>query len=147
MQVNVLTLAAVATVLALSPTVTHAARIAGDSPEAAAVEAVLDSAVQSSKGPVSLRSPTSPSKPLRGTSASDRPRTKPSAKKRGSTQSRAAEKIQSPSSPEADITLKGRKITVLSDDETGVAFFCRDLRRRLWVQERGWVVRVVRSCF
>ena len=41
---------------------------------------------------------------------------------------------------------KGRKMTVLTD-EAGVEYFCSHSRRRLWIQDQGWVIRRVPSCF
>jgi hypothetical protein len=146
-QSKVLMTAAIAAMLAISSTTAYAARVASDSAEVPDVEAVLDSAALSSRSQVPLRSLSSRNRPSQSSSAVSRPQDRPAAKRRGPVPSRAIEKDKGPAGPDNQITLRGRKITVLSDEDAGVEFFCRDLRRRLWVQERGWVVRVVRSCF
>jgi hypothetical protein len=133
--------------LALSSTAAHAARVTSDSAEVPSVEAILDSAAQSSETEVPLKSLSGRNRHLPDPLAASRSPNRPAAKKRSSVPARAAAKAKGPAAPDREMTLRGRKITVLSDDEAGVEFFCRDLRRRLWVQERGWVVRVVRSCF
>jgi len=46
-----------------------------------------------------------------------------------------------------DAVAKGRTVTVVTDEEAGVEYFCRHSRRRLWIQDQGWVIRRVPSCF
>jgi hypothetical protein len=106
-QVMFLRWAALATDFWLFRHRTHAARIAVDQSEAAAVEAVLDSAVQSSKSPVSLRSLTSRSKPLRDASASNRSQTKPLSKEASSMPSHGSRE---------DPSIHPPKLTSLSED-------------------------------
>src|SRR3712207_1859373 len=36
---------------------------------------------------------------------------------------------------------------IVGEAESGVEYFCHQPRKRLWVQDRGWVVRRVTYCF
>jgi hypothetical protein len=46
-----------------------------------------------------------------------------------------------------DAATKGRKMTVIVDEESGIEYFCHHSRKRLWVRDKGWVIRRVPSCF
>ena len=132
--------------LALWSTGAQAVRVESDNPEVPTVEAILSTAAQPSKSRVPLRPLTNRKRRPQDASTLDRSGKTPSVKQHGSLPSSAAGKGKDSGSPDADLTLRGRKITVLAND-AGVEFFCRHHRKRLWVQERGWVVRAVRSCF
>ncbi|KFG66508.1 hypothetical protein JH26_28150 [Microvirga sp. BSC39] len=113
-------------------------------------------AAQGQVAPVALEPektiPLPSAKPLKGSSSlkSQRPGMAPAKGQKGSTK---GTKDRSKSPPEVtssavrEYKVKGYSVTVHSDAQTGVEFYCRKIRKRLWINGEGWVIRSMPSCF
>lgn len=51
------------------------------------------------------------------------------------------------SSTVREYKVKGQTVTIHPDADTGVEYYCRKIRKRLWVDGEGWVIRSMPSCF
>ena len=138
--------ACVAAFLAFSSGV-EAARQEGNSSTGPAEAPEFSSTAQSSNIQVPLGPSLSPVTRSQNRRATARSQRSPLLKDVGHISPSVTRKTKEARTSPGENTAKERKIHTLTDEDAGVEYFCRHSRKRLWIQEQGWLVRGVRSCF
>ncbi len=118
----------------------------GDDPTVPPTQAELSTKVVTPKTKLPLRSPATKIDHSRK-SKIDGFRREPPTKQGRSLSPVAGARANSIASDSGDAGAKGPKMTVIVDEEAGIEYFCRHSRKRLWAQDKGWVIRRVPSCF
>jgi hypothetical protein len=118
----------------------------GDDQTVPATQAELATQTVSPRTSVPLRSPATKTEHSKK-SEIDGSRRAPPTKREMSRSPVARDKDNGTASASGDAVAKGHKMTIIADEEAGIEYFCRHSRRRLWVQNKGWVIRRVPSCF
>jgi hypothetical protein len=124
------------------------AALPDDEKEAAAAQIEVATGSLKSKKSIPLTS-TKPSKGSRSPK-SERPGNVPANGRKDATKDTKGSSKSTPavtSSTAREYKVKGQSVTVHSDAETGVEYYCRKIRKRLWADGEGWVVRSMPFCF